>query len=426
MRFGDPAGESWSAGNPSAMLPSGVDVRPTPTLRWLLLLSLAEIATMVTFSNYTAAQPLLAQQWRLSSAEAGAIFGAQQAGYALAVLWLASLTDLVGVRRIYLLSAAWNGFAAALFAVGARGFLSALLLRALLGVGLAGTYMPGVRLVAETFPQRKRGAALGVFIACFSVGAALSLFLAGRLLVLGVRTMFLLTAAGPLLGVLLAWPVVRDGPRPMAGARRRGLPFRDVLRNPPALRYIAGYTAHNWELFGMRAWLPVFLTAAWSAQGASLPEATRMGTAVGSAVLLAGAASNAAGGWLSDRAGRMRTIVTFLSASALCSAVIGWLLPVGLGAVIAVALLYGIFTTAESSTLSTAVAESAFPHALGTTMAVQSTVGFVATIVSPVLFGALLDAYGWGWAFVSLAVAAAAGVLTLLTGGAPVSGVRLD
>jgi MFS family permease len=176
----------------------------------------------------------------------------------------------------------------------------------------------------------------------------------------------------------------------------------------------------------MRAWLPVFLTAAWSAQGASLPEATRMGTAVGSAVLLAGAASNAAGGWLSDRAGRRRTIVTFLSASALCSAVIGWLLPVGLGAVIAVALLYGIFTTAESSTLSTAVAESAFPHALGTTMAVQSTVGFVATIVSPVLFGALLDAYGWGWAFVSLAVAAAAGVLTMLTGGAPVSGVRLD
>jgi MFS family permease len=138
---------------------------------------------------------------------------------------------------------------------------------------------------------------------------------------------------------------------------------------------------------------------------------------VGSAVLLAGAASNAAGGWLSDHFGRRRTILTFLTASAACSAVMGWLMPYGLGTIIAVAVLYGLFTTAESSTLSTAVAESAHPHALGTTMAVQSAVGFVATIISPVLFGMLLDAYGWGWAFLSLAVAAVAGVLIVATGG---------
>lgn len=382
------------------------------------MLSLAEIATMLTFSSYTAAQPLLARQWGLSSAQAGAIFAAQQAGYTVAVLFLSSLTDLIGVRRIYLLSAVWNAVAAALFALGTTGFGSALLLRALIGVGLAGTYMPGVRLVAETFPQQRRGAALGAFIACFSIGAALSLFLAGRLLPLGIRTMFLLTAAGPLLGVVLAWPVVRDVPRATTSVPRpRGLPFRDVLRNRAALRFIGGYTAHNWELFGMRAWIPIFLTAAWSAQGASLTEATRLGTAVGSTVLLAGAASNAAGGWWSDHVGRRRTILIFLTASALCSAVMGWLLPFGLSAIIVVALLYGIFTTAESSTLSTAVAESAYPHALGTTMAVQSAIGFVATIISPVLFGALLDALGWGWAFMSLAVAAMVGVLIVAAGG---------
>src|SRR3989304_5315596 len=122
----------------------------------------------------------------------------------------------------------------------------ALLLRALLGVGLAGTYMPGVRLVAETFPRRRRGAALGVFIACFSIGAALSLFLAGRLLPLGIRTMFLLMAVGPLLGVVLAWAVVHDVPRATTGVPRpRGLPLRDVLRNPAALRFIGGGNADN-------------------------------------------------------------------------------------------------------------------------------------------------------------------------------------
>src|SRR3972149_1644612 len=214
-------------------------------MRWgspcFILSSWADTATMLTFSTYTAAQPLLAERWNLSSVQAGAIFAAQQAGYTVAVLFLSSLTGVRGVRRIYLLSAGWNAAAGVLFALGATGFVSALLLRALLGVGLAGTYMPGVRLVAETFPRQRRGAAPGVFIACFSIGAALSLFLAGRLLPLGIRTMFLLMAAGPLLGVVLAWPVVHDVPRATTRLLRPPrLPLRAARRNPPAPRALRG------------------------------------------------------------------------------------------------------------------------------------------------------------------------------------------
>src|SRR3972149_7542651 len=89
----------------------GPSRRPTPTLRWLALLSLAEIATMLTFSTYTAAQPLLGERGNLSSVQAGGMFAAQQAGYTVAVLFLSSLTDVRGVRRIYLLSAGWNAAA---------------------------------------------------------------------------------------------------------------------------------------------------------------------------------------------------------------------------------------------------------------------------------------------------------------------------
>lgn len=371
---------------------------------------------MLTFSNYTGAQPLLQVRWELSGTEAGAIFAAQQAGYTAAVLILSSLTDTLGVRRIYLLSAGWNAFAGVLFALGARGFASALVLRALVGAGLAGTYMPGVRLVAETFPAHRRGAALGIFIACFSLGAAISLLLAGWLLPLGVQTMLLLTSLGPLVGLVLAWWVVRDRPQeePRPGAAERGTTFAfrfgAALRNRPAMRFIGAYAAHNWELFGMRAWFPIFLTAIWVDQGRDLADATSLGATAGSAVLLAGAVANAAGGWLSDRWGRSRTIIVFLFASAVCSAAMGWLRPLGMGVVFVVGLVYGLLTTADSSTLSTAVAEAAPPQALGTTMAVQSSIGFVATIISPVLFGVLLDQIGWGWAFLSLGVAAFAGV----------------
>ncbi|MDQ7828876.1 MAG: MFS transporter [Armatimonadota bacterium] len=368
---------------------------------WLALLCAAELGTMVTFASYTAAQPLLQQAWGLNAAQAGAIFAAQQAGYTVAVVALSSLTDVAGVRRVYLASAAWNAVAAALFSLGASGFPSALFLRALVGVGLAGTYMPGMRLVAETFPPHRRATALGLYVACFGAGTGLSLFVSGVLLPLGVRRMLLLTALGPALALLLAWGAVRD---PVRGVSPRRPPFRAALRNAAALRYIGAYAAHNWELFGMRAWIPVYLAALWTAQGLPLPDASRLATSVGSAVLLAGAISNAAGGWVGDRLGRQATVVLILSASAACSAVIGWLLPLGPRVVLPVAVVYGLLVTAESSTLSSAVAEHAPVGALGTTMAVQSSLGFIATILGPALFGLLLDRTGWGWAFLSLAV----------------------
>ncbi|HXF81674.1 MAG TPA: MFS transporter [bacterium] len=378
-------------------------------LRWLIVLSLAEIATMLTFGSYSGALPVLRAEWRLSASQAGAIFAGQQIGYTVAVLVLSALTDLIGVRRIYLAAAVWNGVFGLLFAALARDFPSALVLRALGGMGLAGTYMPGMRLVVETFPAASRGMAMGLYIGAFSLGTSLSLLLTGALLPLGWRTVFVVTGLGPLIAAAIAWPIVRDVSAP--APRRRIEPAR-VLRNARALRFIVAYAAHNWELFGMRAWLPAFLTALWVQQGIPLTVAAARGATFSSLVLLASGTSNALGGWLSDSLGRRRTIVIFLTASAVLSATIGWTAPLGIGVVLTLAVLYGLLVTAESSTLSTAVAESAEPEALGTTMALQSSFGFLVTAISPPLFGAILDATGaWGWAFASLAAAAALGVL---------------
>jgi len=368
---------------------------------------------MLTFGSYSGALPLLREEWQLSAAQAGAIFAGQQIGYTVAVLVLSSLTDVIGVRAIYLLSALWNGVFGILFALLANGFTSALVLRTCGGIGLAGTYMPGMRLVVETFPAARRGGAMGIYIASFSLGVSLSLLVTGALIPTGWRTAFLVTSAGPLLALGIAWSIVRDVPH---HARQRGVEFGRALRNSRAMRFITAYAAHNWELFAMRAWLPAFLTSLWVAQGLSLTAATARGASFASAVLLASGLSNATGGWLSDRLGRVRTIVVVLTASGLCSVLIGWTAPLGLTVVLVLAIVYGLLVTAESSTLSTAVAESAEPNALGTTMAVQSSLGFLVTAVSPPLFGVILDATrgSWGWAFASLGAAAIVGVLTVI------------
>ena len=382
--------------------------------KWLVFLSAAEILTMLTFGTYSAALPVLRQQWALSAAQAGAIFAGQQIGYTAAVLVLSTLTDAAGVRMIYLLSAIWNAVFALLFAAFADGFGSALALRALGGMGLAGTYVPGMRLVVETFPAPRRGAAMGVYIACFSLGTSLSLLVTGVLLHAGWRMAFGVTSLGPLLAAVAAWWVVRDAPRPPPALHTA---ITGALRNLRALRFIAAYAAHNWELFGMRAWLPAFLTSLWVQRGMPLTSATARGATFSSLVLLGSGLSNAAGGWLSDRLGRRRMITVFLTASALCSAVIGWSPALGMPAVLTLALLYGLLVTADSSSISTAVAESATAETLGATLAVQSGLGFLVTAISPSLFGAVLDATGgiWGWAFLSLGIAAVLGTVAVAT-----------
>jgi len=382
--------------------------------KWLVFLSAAEILTMLTFGTYSAALPVLRQQWALSAAQAGAIFAGQQIGYTAAVLVLSTLTDAAGVRMIYLLSAIWNAVFALLFAAFADGFGSALALRALGGMGLAGTYVPGMRLVVETFAAHRRGAAMGVYIACFSLGTSLSLLVTGVLLHAGWRMAFGVTSLGPLLAAVAAWWVVRDAPRPPPALHTA---ITGALRNLRALRFIAAYAAHNWELFGMRAWLPAFLTSLWVQRGMPLTSATARGATFSSLVLLGSGLSNAAGGWLSDRLGRRRMITVFLTASALCSAVIGWSPALGMPAVLTLALLYGLLVTADSSSISTAVAESATAETLGATLAVQSGLGFLVTAISPSLFGAVLDATGgiWGWAFLSLGIAAVLGTVAVAT-----------
>jgi len=383
-------------------------------MRWLLLLSAAEVLTMTTFANYSAALPILRRDWTLTAAQAGTIFAAQQLGYTAAVLVLSALTDVIGVRAIYLASALWNGLMGLLFAWFADGFGSAVILRGLGGIGLAGTYVPGMRLVVERFPALRRGAAMGVYIACFSLGTSLSLLVTGIMLPFGWRPAFFATALGPLLAFVVAWWIVREIPQPRDIRR---IDFRGVLKNIRALRFIAAYAAHNWELFGMRAWLPAFLTALWTSQGIALPTATARGASFASLVLVGSALSNAAGGWLSDHLGRRRTILIFLSASAVCSAIMGWTPSLGMGIVLSLALIYGVLVTAESSTLSTAVAEASDPKALGATLALQSSVGFFVTAISPTLFGIVLDAthMSWGLAFLSLGAAALVGVLAVVS-----------
>jgi hypothetical protein len=62
---------------------------------------------------------------------------------------LIALTDRVPVRRVYMLGTSLTALSHFGFALFADGFWSALLLRLFAGIGWAGTYMPGLKAIAD-------------------------------------------------------------------------------------------------------------------------------------------------------------------------------------------------------------------------------------------------------------------------------------
>jgi len=391
---------------------------------WLAAVCLSELGTLLVFSNFPALLPILTGEWNLSNTEAGLIIAFYQVGYIGAVAILATLTDYMPPRRIYLASAAWAGLGSLAFAFWAGGFLSALVLRGLVGLGLAGTYMPGMRMVAERFARGGRGFAMGCYIGAFTIGTSVSLLLTGWANGLwGWRWAFAVTALGPLAAGVIGWFVLPHGmARTARPASEPAARLGPVLRNRTALRLVIAYGAHTFELMGMRGWIVPFFTASLVAAGAGLTDATQRAGYAASAVLAIGALPHPFSGLLSDRLGRARPISTFMLLSAACSLGIGWALHWPFAWLVTLGLLYGVLVTAESAIISTGIADAAEPAYLGRTMALQSTVGFTLGALGPAAFGVMLDwaprlgasaDTRWIWAWALLGVVVLAGPLAV-------------
>jgi MFS family permease len=392
----------------------------TRAVRLVAALCAAEVLGMVGISAFAALLPTFAGEWRLTNTEAGWISGIYYAGYVLAVPLLTSLTDRVDARRIYLAATALGGLASLGFALFADGFWSAMLWRTLAGIGLAGTYMPGLKALTDRVagPVLTRG--LGFYTGAFSVGLSLSFLVAGEIGAwLGWRAAFGAAAAGSVLAFVIAlWALKPAAPEPAAGPRAHLLDFRPVLRNRAAMGYAIAYSAHCWELFGLRAWMVAFLafTLAHEAGG----EAALGATVVATLGSLVGLPASLLGNELCLRYGRRPVLIAAMLVSAAVACAIGFAGALAYGVVVVLVIVYGGLVMVDSASLTAGTVGAAAPGQRGATMAVHSSIGFFGAFVGPIVFGAVLDLAGggdsvvaWGLAFASLGVAVALGPVAL-------------
>ena len=153
------------------------------SIPWRLVFAMcvAEVLAMIGFVSFPALLPTFISEWRLSNTEAGWISGLYFAGYMGAVPVLVGITDRVDPRTIFAGSAALGALASVGFILFADGLWTAALMRALAGVALAGTYMPGLKVLSDRIQGPKQSRAVSFYTSSFSIGAALSFILAGEL-----------------------------------------------------------------------------------------------------------------------------------------------------------------------------------------------------------------------------------------------------
>lgn len=391
---------------------------------WLLTLCCSQIFIMLVFINYSAILPILKAEWGMNNTQAGVIFSVYQLGYIASGVLLSTLSDRLNIRWIFITAALWSGIANLLFGLYAHDYLSGLLLRGLTGIGMGGTYMPGLKLVAERFASHQRGRAVGIYVGALVLGASLSLVVPGIVAgIWGWRTAMLVCSGGVFFGVGLAFLVFRGYQPSISQPSPRGF-NGEILQNRPALLVILGYASHMWEMYGMRSWLAPFFAAALTGWGVSTGKATATGATIAAALVGIGTFSTAVTGSLSDRFGRTTTVSIVMFGSACCSFLFGWLINTNLWITLGVGIIYGWLIVAESPVFSTALTELVAPGYLGAAMGMQSLVGYTMGMISPTVFGWALDRFqdwqpwsgfngAWGVAFMTVGAGALVGPLCM-------------
>ncbi len=218
-------------------------------LRWLMI-SLAFFATVINYldrQTLSVVAPVLLDQFHMDSIDYSRVVSSFLLAYTLSNGISGPLIDRLGTRTGYALCMLWWSISSVLH-VFATGALSLGIFRFLLGVGEAGNWPAGVKVVAEWFPVEERALASGIF----NSGATIGVILAPPVIVaivyyFGWRAAFLLIGA---LGFawLIAWLSIYRTPPEAASAKRAPLPVLRLLR----MRFVWSFTLSK-----------VFLDPAW-------------------------------------------------------------------------------------------------------------------------------------------------------------------
>jgi MFS transporter, ACS family, hexuronate transporter len=237
---------------------------PASGQRWVMI-GLVFLATVINYldrQTLSVAAPVLTEQFHMSSVAYSRVVFAFMLAYTAMNGVSGPLVDRLGTKLGFALCMAWWSIAAMLHAL-AWNVLSLGVCRFLLGMGEAGNWPAGVKVVSEWFQPKERAMASGIFNSGSSVGAVVAApLVAWIILSAGWRSAFLMVGGVGLIW-LLVWMLVYCTPEEArADVALRPVPAWKLLRTRWVLTFTVSKVFSDPAWYFYVFWFPQYLKSA--------------------------------------------------------------------------------------------------------------------------------------------------------------------
>jgi MFS family permease len=395
--------------------------------RVLLLLCAMYFITYVDRVNISTAAPFIRHDLHLSNTQLGLALSAFAVPYAFFQAFGGFLADRFGPRKmLFVVGLIW-GVATAVTGF-ATGLVSLFAARLALGFGEGAAFPGATQAMSRWLPSDQRGFGQGITHSFARLGNAVApLAVAAIIAVADWRTSFWVLGVFSLLWAGLWHRSYRDRPADHArvtpvelgelSARQRAddrppVPWRALLRRILPLTFVD--FCYGWTLWVYLTWIPSFFAASY---GLKLQQFAFFSTLV----LIAGVVGDTVGGLLSDgllrRTGSLRIARRLVLVGGLLGSfvfIVPTLFVHQLG-VVTVCLALAFFFLELTNPVLWSIPMDLAPDHAGTAGGVMNTGFGIAGVLSPAIFGLLVDRSGtWVVPFVVSAALLLIGGLTAL------------
>lgn len=410
--------------------------------RWVMVI-LALVAIVTNYmdrANLSVALPFMDKELGLSSGEAGLILGAFFWTYAIFQVPAGMLVDKVGARLAFAGAVVWWSVLTMATSL-ARGTVSLLSLRLLLGVGEAAAFPAATKFVERWFPRNERALATGIYDSGARGGTLIALPVCTALIMaFGWKASFIFCGAIGLIWVLVWLWVGSEYPsenkyvneaeaKHIVAGQATGSPERARVRwtrlftSRVVWAMSLGFACQGYVIYFFITWYPTYLV---TERGFSLMELGGLGILPG----IAGLAGSWVGGWISDRIAASYLGLNFsrkfcIVLGMALSSVIGfagyasqtWMVLT----LLSVAFFGVSVATSSILALPADISPAGGRSVTGTVAGFQNCIGNLAGIVSPAAIGFMKD---WSGSFtpglVSASVIAIIGCLIYIFAVGPI------
>lgn len=353
----------------------------------------------------------LVNVFNLNDNAIGYLTSSVQFGFIIGTLIFAILTiaDRFSPSKVFFISAVLGALSNYAIVWDGNTLTSILIFRFLTGFFLAGIYPVGMKIASDYY-KKGLGKSLSFLVGALVLGTAFPHILKGFIDISSWKPIIIATSIIALLGGLLIFFLVPDGPNRIAAKTLNLSTFSKIFKNREFRAASFGYFGHMWELYTFWAFVPIILKTY-----SDLHQNAEFNIPLLSFFIIAiGGLGCVIAGYISEYFGTKKTAFTALLLSCICCLLCPFIFIFTSEIVfIGFLIFWGIVVIADSPLFSTLVAQNAEPQIKGTALTIVNCIGFAITIVSILLLNTLIESTGSIMVYMVLGIGPILGLIGL-------------